>query len=530
MTRTRSSSTASLAATLLLAAAACRGGDDTGDDTPTPDAMSDDVSIYDVQGSLPIGTQVNLRGVVVTAIDTYGERTGNFWVQEPDGGPFSGVLVFGAPLTAVADLQVGDVVDLEDVVKTEFALADDTSGRTTTELEPPEGGEITVTVISSGAPPEPAVVDALAIGLLPTAQERDDALEQWEGVLIRVENVSVLEELDQIGGTPQDPPFEELRVTGPLSVDTSLAAIEPVTRDTCLASITGIGDYFFNYKLLPRATGDVVAGGSGCPAQEADATTCDDGLDNEADGFADCADFSCRDVAVCVQDTTISMIQMGMVADGATVALNDVVVTAVDDLGGTAGDLKGFWAADSLAAAPYNGVYVFLEVTTLPAGIVVGATVDIQGAVDEFDLPNPFPDGPISGDTLTEIDARAGTGAVTVVAPPGGSLPTPLTGVGASTLSAIDTGEPYEGVLVQFGPAKVTATPGFDQLTLNTATGTITVDDEAFNYASSSYTSGTCFTSVVGVMSLNIFQDTRFVAPRTADDLAVGTAADCTGL
>ena len=56
--------------------------------------------------------KLNLKGVVVTAIDTFGGKTGDFWVQEPDGGPFSGIQVFGAPLDQVAALQIGDIVDI----------------------------------------------------------------------------------------------------------------------------------------------------------------------------------------------------------------------------------------------------------------------------------------------------------------------------------------------------------------------------------------------------------------------------------
>src|SRR4051812_25271634 len=90
-----------LCAALCLAVAACRGsssGDDGGDDAAVDGVNADDATIYDIQGSLPVGTQVNIRGVLVTAIDNYGAKKGNIWVQEPAGGAYSGVLVFGAPL------------------------------------------------------------------------------------------------------------------------------------------------------------------------------------------------------------------------------------------------------------------------------------------------------------------------------------------------------------------------------------------------------------------------------------------------
>ena len=47
--------------------------------------------------------------MVVTAIDTYGAKTGDIWVEEPEGGKCSGVHVYDAPLSDVATLAVGDI-------------------------------------------------------------------------------------------------------------------------------------------------------------------------------------------------------------------------------------------------------------------------------------------------------------------------------------------------------------------------------------------------------------------------------------
>jgi len=519
---------------VALAATACRGGgnnggDDTADDDgANPDAPVnvDDAEIYAIQGgTVGLGTQVNIRGVVVTAIDTYGERTGNFWVEEPAGGAFSGVMVYGAPVDQVADLAVGDVVDVESVVVTEFALAEDTSGRTTTEMAPPDGGAITVTKVDTGTVPAPAVVDALAIGQLTDNAAEDLEWEKWEGVLIRLEHVTALSTLRQIGSMAQDPPFEEFRATGPIRVDTSLASIDEIASSECLASITGIGDYFFNYKVLPRATADVVHGGAGCPAEESESTVCQDAIDNDADDFADCADFSCSASAQCVTDTTVAAIQMGVVADGDNVNLSGLVVTAVDNIGTTSNpdSNKGFWAADAAQAASQNGVYVFTG-SAVPAGVVIGATVDIAGTVDEFDFCYPSP-CTVSGDTLTEIDARNGTVSVQV----GTAEPLPLTGVALNTLKEIAAGEPYESVLVQLSNVKVASLAGGDRLTVQDSNGqTIVVDDDAYDYAASTYpaasgdTPATCFATLTGVMSLNVFDNERRLMPRRVSDMVTG--------
>src|SRR5262245_9858942 len=114
---------------LGLSLVACRGGSGPqGDDNPDVDApVGGSVRVQDVQDdSMPVGTVVELKGVIVTAIDSFGARTGDLWVQDPAGGEFSGVKVFGAPLEQIASLQPGDIVTISNAEKDEFALTADT--------------------------------------------------------------------------------------------------------------------------------------------------------------------------------------------------------------------------------------------------------------------------------------------------------------------------------------------------------------------------------------------------------------------
>src|SRR5258705_1816907 len=80
------------ASILMVALAACRGGG--GDDGATIDSpSSDDMKIQTVQDpNTMVTTAVTLRGVVVTGIDNFGARKGNFYVEEPEGCELSGVL------------------------------------------------------------------------------------------------------------------------------------------------------------------------------------------------------------------------------------------------------------------------------------------------------------------------------------------------------------------------------------------------------------------------------------------------------
>src|SRR5690606_1871511 len=84
----------------LATTAACRDTSSGGDDTPMPDGSTpgDDVTIQEIQNdAMSSGTPVTVRGVVVVAVDAFGDRTGDLFVGEPEGGAFSGVKVFNAP-------------------------------------------------------------------------------------------------------------------------------------------------------------------------------------------------------------------------------------------------------------------------------------------------------------------------------------------------------------------------------------------------------------------------------------------------
>lgn len=458
------------------------------------------MTIQDVQSdSMLPDTAVELEGVVVVAVDTYAEReggTGRFFVMEPGGGPYSGVLVFGGSVDQVAELSPGDLINLGGVMKDEFSLKEDSA--TVTELVPLSDGSMTLEEIGHVDVPDPEVVDALAFGSL-SESERDEEYEKWEGVLIQVNSVSVISNPRVISDNPD---FIGFGITGPYEVDSGLAEIpnDHVMRGDCLASVTGIGDYFFQYKIVPRTTTDIVKDGTGCPGEEDDVTECGDELDNDADGFADCMDFSCQDLPECQTSTTIVDIQNGTIAEGSIVNLNDVVVTAVS------WNRKSLWVADAATGAAYNGVYVYRgnAAAELDVSIVPGAVVDVNGSVDEFNSGGGTgTNTQISGNpTVTFVSAGAGT-------------PTP-TFQPFATLSADAGGEMYEGVLVEVRDVQViSAATSFNTRNFAAQGSSVVLfeSDDDISSALNTAAVNTCYASIKGIWSYQVYDDRWSILP-----------------
>lgn len=488
----------------LTLVAACRDGGDDSTPPPTPNPNDDDIAINDIQGdAVEVGAVVDVRGVVVTAIDNFGARKGNIWVQEPSGGAFSGVMVYGVSLDTVAGLAVGDLVDVENAVKDEFALEADTTGRTTTELVPPEGGEIVVTKVGRGDVPAPAEIDAIDMAGLDEAS-RDAEWEKWEGVYVKVLNLGVQSNLRSI--SEDDPTFVEFRATGGIRVDSSLAALpESVAIGACYGEITGILDYFFNYKLLPTSSEKLVSGDSCLVPESGD--QCNDGLDNDGNGFADCADFSCGGSGFCA--TTVTAIQSGAVSG--SVQLEGVVVTAIETT--LAGVRKGIWVQDPGGAALNNGVYVFSYANggTLPDTVSIGSVVNLVGLTKEYTASGGTdPLTEITSATLTEVGST--------------SEPTVLSdGVSIDALTNPLTSEAFEGVLVRLANVPVLAGDlQYGQWTIGTEALKLTLDDIASGVAITRPVSGTCLASVTGVVHYNAFDKFVVLLPRTPADVVAG--------
>ena len=190
---------------------------------------------------------------------TYGAKTGDIWVEEPDGGAFSGIHVFGAPTAQVARARArrhrrhhrrgqGRV----------RARPTDTTGRTVTELEPADGrhddrhqDRHRHACRRRGRRRARDRPDGRLHGAL------DAEWEKWEGVLITVSNVSALERAEvrrQRVHRPDAPELRHHRRRRSSSRASRRSRRRHVAQSpaTASAASTGVVDYFFDYLILPR--------------------------------------------------------------------------------------------------------------------------------------------------------------------------------------------------------------------------------------------------------------------------------------
>ncbi|MGC9335129.1 MAG: lamin tail domain-containing protein, partial [Anaerolineae bacterium] len=191
---------------------------------------SDYTPIYDIQyttdpsGASPyLGQEVTTEGIVTAVFDD------GYFIEDPAGGPWNGLWVYGMTNVPV----LGDRLRLTGTVEEYYGL---------TEL-----ADLTLYEVESSGNPLP---DQL---LVTTGAAND---EQYEGVLIRVENVTV---------TAEEDPYGEWEVddgSGPLAVDNlGTDTYVPVLGDE-LAAVIGPLNYSYGaFKIAPRDDDDIILPG-----------------------------------------------------------------------------------------------------------------------------------------------------------------------------------------------------------------------------------------------------------------------------
>ncbi|ASJ09772.1 hypothetical protein A3L11_07885 [Thermococcus siculi] len=183
------------------------------------------ISIQEIQSnttdgdaSAYVGQEVVTRGVV-TAVTSKG-----FFIQNGTG-PWSGIYVY---LGSSPDVEIGDYVKVSGVVKEYYGF---------TEIQASSDG---ITVLGTADVPEPVVL-----------QTGEVAQEQWESVLVKVENVVV---------TNANLGYGEWEVddgSGPVRVDDLMYRFYPKYNQK-LEYVAGVVYYSYgNFKIEPRSADDI---------------------------------------------------------------------------------------------------------------------------------------------------------------------------------------------------------------------------------------------------------------------------------
>lgn len=208
--------------------------------TPVP---TEDTSIYDIQMDMvELGTLVKLEAVVASSGFTWSAGTdASFFAQEPTGGAFSGIQVFVADTTGLT-IAPGDELTIIGTYDEFFDMS---------QIEVTDASA--VTKLGSGTAPAPEIIADPA-----TIATGGSMTEDYEGVLVRVENVTVE---DPNPDAPDD--FNEFAVTGNLRVDDVFFDMDDWTKPDAgasFASITGLLIFgHSDFKLVPRDAADLEA-------------------------------------------------------------------------------------------------------------------------------------------------------------------------------------------------------------------------------------------------------------------------------
>jgi hypothetical protein len=333
----------SLGFSLIAIAAGCSLTDNGGNDSTGADSTDDGggiqaVSIYDIQqGMVPEGSAVLLRDVVVSS--PVNATEGAVFVQEAEGGPWSGMYLFMyTEVVDSLDLAVGDVVEVRGQYSEYFEFS---------ELTISNAADITKA--GTTAPVVATPVDAAMLG------GGGEYAESYESVLVTITSPSVSE---------SDAGFGQFQVDGALLVDDWFLLEQGTSphppMGTVFDTITGPVLYEFEeFKLAPRTLEDFVGGTGLLP-----------------------------------EPRTIPEIQMGSIDEGAQVILEDVVVTSPPTF---EGDL--FFVQDPAGGA-YSGIAVYMYE---PEGfdLVPGDRINITGSYAEyFDQSQIVVDSPMAFEKL----------------------------------------------------------------------------------------------------------------------------------
>lgn len=246
------------AALLLIGVVSCSsGGGDLNQLTENPKILGNPIAQQTAPSSrLKDGQTIRAQGVVVVAIDNYDDdgkgSVGDIYVQDPvqtgpKGTAWSGLRLY-RPTKNPPDLELapGQGVDLVG----QFVAFGGPPGSPFNEgAVVPQASNAALTLTYEGTAPQPIDITVDDLKDLKTGM-------QYASRLVRMKNVALTDVFK--GSRP------EAAISGsstlvlgaklyPVHLDKTVNATKGVT----LKSVTGVLDFFFNFKLCPRSRADI---------------------------------------------------------------------------------------------------------------------------------------------------------------------------------------------------------------------------------------------------------------------------------
>ena len=245
-----------LAAALVLVSACSSGGGDLNHLQENPKPLANPIAdIATPAARKPDGTTIHAQGVVVIAVDNYDDNgagaVGDIYVQDPvqtgpKGTPWSGLRLY-RPSKNPPDLELaaGQGVDL---VGEFVAFLGPPSSPFRDGVPVPQVSNASLTLTYEAAPPQP--VDIGPEDLADPAKGME-----YASRLVRMRNVVLM--TDFTGSRPEAQIFD---TSGKLVLGAKLFPLhkdETLKKGVTVKSITGVLDYFYNFKLCPRSIADI---------------------------------------------------------------------------------------------------------------------------------------------------------------------------------------------------------------------------------------------------------------------------------
>jgi predicted extracellular nuclease len=308
--------------------------DPSATDTTATDTAGDEATIYDVQmGKFAAKDVVTIKGVIVTSPVKLKDGKGTMFVEEPEGGEYSGIAVYMYDeVTAALDAPPGSVVDLT-------ATYDEFYGNS--QLVVMAVGDITVT--GTAEIPARAVVQSADIA---TGGAK---AENYEGVLVEIDDAKVTDPAIDIGQ------FEVeggARVSDYFLFDLGMSP-KPKLGDVYPSVVGPLLYSFDQFQIAPRSLEDL----GGEPQDTTSGTT---GDTTTGDMMGD----------------TIYDIQMGKFKVMDPVTVEGVIATS-----GLTFKKDGFFVQDP-KGGEYSGIFVYIGANMVT--VAPGDVLTINGTYDEF--------------------------------------------------------------------------------------------------------------------------------------------------